>query len=303
MKTFRVILNGGIGNQLFQYAFGRALAVKNNARLVLDTSLFKSDLAYSRKYSLSPYQLADDILVEESSTRAHINWNIFKFAHRGLIPKSLLSLLGVFESDRRDALELATVAIPHDIPVVGYWQNHAHFSELRSTLLADLTPKLTLSPVNLHILNEIKLISNSVAVHVRAQRNHKIKTNVQAEPNDFDPSNAHSCLLPLEYYRSALSNISQLESNPIVFVFSDNPDWAATYLAPLNHNFIFLQPQRGEDWEDVYLMSHCKHHVTANSSFSWWGAWLACQDGGVKIAPLNALYTPLIPTHWSVYCD
>jgi hypothetical protein len=85
--------------------------------------------------------------------------------------------------------------------------------------------------------------------------------------------------------------------SPSYIVFSDNPSWVKKNL-PIFKDSLILEQDRGEDWEDIMLMARCKHHIIANSSFSWWGAWLCKYSQKVVIAPKDYLYTPAVPDEW-----
>ena len=82
------------------------------------------------------------------------------------------------------------------------------------------------------------------------------------------------------------------------YIFSDSPEWAIEYFSKYNYNFVFLDNNRGNDYEDLVLMSNFKHHIIANSSFSWWGAWLAENPTQIVIAPKNELHYPIFPSQW-----
>ena len=105
--------------------------------------------------------------------------------------------------------------------------------------------------------------------------------------------------LSARYYNDAIREIEQRVSNPEYFVFSDYPQWARENLTfdRIDTLHVF-ENDRGPDYEDMALMSHCRHHVVANSSFSWWGAWLGRSQSQVAVAPRNARLMPNIPLAW-----
>lgn len=212
-----VKLKGGLGNQMFQYAYGRNLALKRKTILKLDKSFLRRRF-WQKALGVTPreYELGEFNIKAE-------------FAKPDFRPR-----------------------------LKGYWQNEKYFKDIRPILLKDFTLKKKTK----NFLKFKKLISgvNSVSIHVR--RGDYVKRKVTG--------NYHG-VLDLDYYRQAVEIIRKKVKKPRFFVFSDDPTIS---------NFSGLTNS-----EELILMSLCKHQIIANSSFSWWGAWLNRNPAKIVIAP------------------
>jgi hypothetical protein len=174
----------------------------------------------------------------------------------------------------------------------GYWQSEKYFIEARSTLLEELEVKSPLTGGNLAIANEMERCE-SVSIHVR-------RGDYAADPRTLA---VHGLCGP-DYYKRADAHLQAARGSLVGFVFSDDISWCRQNLKlsmPLrfvDHN------DAGRNFEDLRLMSRCKHHVIANSSFSWWGAWLNPREHKVVIAPSKWFATPdrdakdIVPPGW-----
>jgi hypothetical protein len=152
---------------------------------------------------------------------------------------------------------------------LGYWQSYRYFSDVAAPVAAEFEPVEVLSSVS-QVLADRIAETPSVAVHVR-------RGDYVTLPS---AANFHG-VLPLGYYAQAMESIHLTEPQAHFFVFSDDLAWCKAHL-PGDLPMTFVGHNAGSDaWQDLTLMSHCRHHVIANSSFSWWGAWLADQRWGV----------------------
>jgi hypothetical protein len=181
--------------------------------------------------------------------------------------------------------------LQYPVYMVGYWQTERYFAWNRAKLLQDLTllPGMT---AGVGWLQKIKN-SNSVSLHVR--RGDYVNSSSAAQ---------HHGTCDMAYYQNAITSLMQQQSELEVFVFSDEPQWAADNLrlpVPL-HIVDANPPDRG--FLDLELMRQCRHHVLANSSFSWWGAWLCVHPGQVVLAPGRWFANPgidardIVPSRW-----
>lgn len=258
-----VKLRGGLGNQMFQYAIGKNLALKNNARLKLDLTELKQDKL--RNYELDIFNIS----VSASSTFE------MKFI-RALIKYVISKILGRYYLyiEQKDRFFDATVLDKKGhIYLDGYWQSEEYFKDMRETIIEDFTIKYEPDSKNKSMLEKIEN-SNSVCIHVR--RGDYV--------SDEKTSEFHgNC--SLKYYYNAAKIIEEKVRNPEFFIFSDDHQWTKINLK-LKHPTIHVDinsPEKG--YEDLRLMSRCKHFIIANSSFSWWGAWLSNNPDKIICAP------------------
>jgi hypothetical protein len=181
----------------------------------------------------------------------------------------------------------------------GYWQSFKYFDTIRTELYNEFTPCCSLSESSFDAISEIG-DSNSVGIHIRR--------------GDYVSSRSASSYhgaLSLDYYRRALQLCLGSLGDIKLFLFTDDVDWCANNISfgSVNLSFVSLDGSSG-DWEDLWVMSHCRHHIIANSSFSWWSAWIADHRFSDKnrfvCAPSNWFASSLIsapdrfPAHWKV---
>jgi hypothetical protein len=282
-----VKLSGGLGNQLFQYAVGRALSLARKTELELDLSWYEEPQAGAtpRQYELG------HLGTLQRFSSPFTRWK-FERAGQGLPSRFFLrSYARVQQSGRRFDPRILGVRKKH-VYLDGYWQCERYFSEARSALLEEFSVRAAPEGKNAELLAEIAGC-NAVALHVRR--------------GDYVNSAAAQQLhgtCSLGYYRAAVSRVLEHTENPRFFVFSDDPDWVSCNLAVaaglkyVTHN----PPSAGH--EDLRLMAACKHFITANSSFSWWGAWLGRNPSKLVLAPRRWFADPeadegdIVPASW-----
>lgn len=275
-----VKLQGGLGNQLFQYALGRHLALKNGSRLVLDVSFLRQQRNVGhtvRKFELN-------VLPIRATIRNYFwnRWNLFDLWRRICGIRYIRENSFAFQPDilhQRGPLYLD-----------GFWQSESYFSGIRGTILADLNWRL---PAAFEEPADMIRSCNAVSVHIR--RGDYVSPLLP--PTYYDLYQEH-------YYEAAIQQISGSVTDPVFFFFSDDITWVKGHLElPLKHHFIGQEPGAGP-YGDLHLMSLCKHNIIANSSFSWWGAWLNANPGKIVVAPKKWFIDPsldspdLIPAAW-----
>lgn len=173
----------------------------------------------------------------------------------------------------------------------GYWQTYKYADEIRKHLIQDLKLKEPLDQNTLDVMSNIGN-TNSISLHIR--RGDYV--------TDAKTSKIHD-VCDLEYYRKAVDIVSKKIKNPQFFIFSDDIEWAKKNLK-IQYPMVFVSDLKIEDYEEMILMSKCKHNIIANSSFSWWGAWLNTYDDKVVVAPQKWSnrhkkdYKNLIPNTW-----
>lgn len=283
-----VRLMGGLGNQLFQYALGRCLAARNQVPLKLDLSFYESQTL--RSYRLDHFNIVASIASEEEVAHAagvNRGWG-YRVAQR-LLPyhrRRVIRERQVFYFDSQ------VLQAGNKVYLVGYWQSERYFKEIAALLRQEIVIKNPPDPANRELLDHIKAVK-SVSLHVR-----------RADYVSNPLTQALHGICGLDYYNQAIAYISKRVSQPCFFVFSDEPDWTRQNIR-LDHPVTHVVHNGLErDYEDLRLMRHCKHHVIANSSFSWWGAWLAAHPDKIVVAPQRWLNDPrydttdLIPETW-----
>lgn len=291
MQKVVVSLFGGLGNQLFQYATALALAEREQADLILDLSWFekqaKSATVTTRAYALKHFGIAHEIVNVKP-----LMMPSYRIAKR--IPLTFKNSLGCpiyFEKQFSYDLQVRQLRLP--IHLYGYWQSYRYFSSIQPLLNSTISQPLDFDQDNQSMLADIER-HDAVCLHIRR--------------GDYI-SNKHAAKLhgvcSIAYYAAAIQYFSQHLSTPKFYIFSDDIDWAKHHLPfDADHCFVDINgPEKGH--LDFWLMKACQHFIVANSSLSWWAAWLSNRDVQKQvIAPQdwfvsNQLDTSdLIPENW-----
>ena len=242
-----VRLIGGLGNQMFQYACGRRLSIVLHTPLALDLEWLNTSRNLPHEvYGLAPFTLCPDLTL----------------LPRGPSRKSRRSAQVLTE--RSFAVDRRVLTATGHIYLDGYWQNEAYFADVADQIRKELAPlhPLAAAPMS---LAELVADEGSVSLHVRRT----------AYPNSLPPA----------YYQDAVAEMRRHFDDPRFCVFSDELDWARRELRlPSESVFVdVLDPS--QPWLDLVAMSHCRHHIIANSTFSWWGAWLDPRPEKIVLAP------------------
>lgn len=274
-KAVTVTLCGGLGNQLFQYATARAVAMRCNAALRLDLSWFDEVLATPnvtpRKYALAPFFLPVHLAHAKPMDRRRFDRLSFFFARVG-------RRLGFGAKDNRFAEESfrfdeRVLQLQAPAWLIGYWQSPRYFSDVASQIRQEIGTQRELTDACVALLKKIRA-TDSICIHIRRG---DYVTNK-------DASSFHG-LCSLDYYKNGVSHVKRGLDSPHGFVFSDDPAWARENLE-LGIDFTVVEANSVEEPHlDLWLMSACQHFVIANSSLSWWGAWLAIGSSKRVVAP------------------
>ena len=281
------VISGGLGNQLFQYAAGRALSLSLECDLTLDLSWFLG--GHNRKYGLDNFELP----IKPLNSASKLPLGIKAFGAK-ISKKFFRSRFGL--PVYREAYFHYNPSFQSiDSPVVldGYFQSERYFLGCEDQIHRDLNFSGAFPEKCLPVYKRIQEY-DAIAVHVRRGDYLSSKQNVAIY---------HS--LTIEYYSDAVKKLSQGLKNPHCFIFSDDVSWARDHLQLEIPSEVVDVNSGDEVYWDLRLMSSCKHFVIANSSLSWWGAWLGKDPYKQVIAPRkwfksNATnITDLIPTHWS----
>ena len=271
-KTINMIiikLLGGLGNQLFQYALGRNIAQKNKTQLKLDITPFET---YSKhRYSLNHFNI-----LENFATREEIN-GFKKFDDNNIINNLIRTIEKIkpfkirthIKENNYYTFDPKILTLGDNVYLDGFWQNEKYFKGIKDVLHDEFTLKEKLEKN----LLEVIMKTNSVSIHVR-------RADYVTNPN----ANKIYGVCSLDYYNKAIATITDLVTAPHFFVFSDDLGWCKKNIR-LNFPTTFIDNGADKNYEDLILMSRCKHNIIANSSFSWWGAWLNNNVDKIVIAP------------------
>ena len=264
---------GGLGNQMFQYAAGRRLSLLRNTDLKADVSfLNSSEFSHiNRKFALDVFsinmpiasgeELDKFLSVQKSKSKKDIQ-KIFPF---------LYPYYTIAESKHNYTSDILNS--PKNSLLFGYWQTEKYFSQIQDIIRKDFTFKKPLSAVNNEFEDKI-LGSNSISIHIRrGDYVNNVETNL-----------FHGICSP-EYYLAGLDLIKKTIDNIHLFVFSDDMEWVKTNMK-FDIPVTYVDNNKGDEgYIDMQLMSLCKHNIIANSSFSWWGAWLNNNPDKIVVAP------------------
>jgi hypothetical protein len=285
-----VRIEGGLGNQLFQYAAARSLADRLGCGLLLDIRGIAEN--GDRPYQLDLYsiraEVADGKLLESLPAWRSSRISRLRQSLSSLLPSMVQS--PVFWP-RSFAYDNRLERLKHPVYMVGYWQTERYFAWNRGRILDDLTLRAGLT-TDAGWLEKIKG-SNSVCLHVR--RGDYVNNPLAAKQHG-------TC--NVAYYRRAVEMLVRQCPEIEVFIFSDEPQWAADNIRLSVPTHVVDTNSSECGFLDIELMRQCRHHVLANSSFSWWGAWLCANAEQLVYAPNRWFATPdidtrdIIPTHW-----
>ena len=295
-KEILVYLKGGLGNQMFQYAIGRSLCLRNAADLYLDQSTgFLLDFRYKRAYELGqlrikartagvskqlPFwyeRLLVKALVRKEFTSSHRPWG--EVLSEG---SSLSSVTGVANYEMKC----------QRLWLRGYWQSEAYFGDYKAQIAHELSPPIATESNFLRTADHI-VKCNSVAVGVRLFEEMPEKSKVRV-----------GGVTPKSFYRAAALQIAESQINPVFFVF-------CTSNSPIIHELdlpgqvYYITGENGfaDTLQSLWLISRCRHHIISNSSFYWWGAWLAEQSNPATqvYASGNFPNKDTIPNRWTAF--
>jgi hypothetical protein len=272
MKIVKVA--GGLGNQMFQYAFARALEVRSGEDVYLDTSTYEYMPAHNgfeldRLFAVQ-YRLAREEDIRRLGTRPR---SFFSKLRRKYFTKRTHYI------DRSFRYDPYVFALGGDRYLEGYWQSEKYFAPIADRLRQEFHFISDPGPQNWQILGETiqqldaKTSRQRALVSVHVRRGDSLR-----QPETQVCTEA--------YYRNALGLAKQQFIRPHFLVFSDDLSWCRTHLDLEKGDATFVDWNRGADsWRDMWLMSRCSGHIIANSSFSWWGAWLDPHPDKLVIAP------------------
>jgi len=271
-----VSLVGGIGNQMFQFAAARRLAIKHRTRLCLDTTWYLKGRAMNRPFELGAFALEDVMIATSSSSLVLRARTALHHASRRIgLPAPLLYV------EKDTSFSGTVLDLPNGAMLVGYFQSEKYFADVGERIRAELHPKD--SARQARVASEVERYRQSgcplVSIHVRRG------DYLSVEADHSLVVSPERILLAMEHFPDA-----------VFLVFSDDLNWC---FENLRHERIHMSPFKYAV-DDLLGMSVCDHHIIANSSFSWWAAWLDPKPTKMVLAPQS---WPINTTTWSSPAD
>lgn len=262
--------SGGLGNQFFQYAIGRSLALRHQTELIFDTSILSSKCRgiTPRNFDLVHFKIKGRL------ASAYEMAFIKKERHLRFLP--LVEKKWVFCSEKGRNFNPNFINYPNQSYLSGYWQSHKYFSAISDVLLTELVP---VEEISTKAKNLQKLIfsENSVAIHIR-----------RGDYVTLESASNYHGLLDISYFSQAIDIARNNLKKPVFYIFSDEIEWCSSQKIFTAADIIISDNNMIEDF---LLMSDCKHHIISNSSYSWWAAWLGDHkselDDRLVIGPKN----------------
>lgn len=292
-----VKLMGGIGNQMFQYAAARRLAYVHGSPLKLDLSWFSDIVAVntSRGYALDIFAIQEEFAAREEVEALTVRKQGFVEC---LIAKVIWRkpvAVPSYIREKQFHFDPAILNLSNNVYLDGYWQSEKYFAEIEDIIRKEFTVKTDQAGQN-RKLAELIASSDSVSLHIR-------RGDYVSNPR----TNKYHGICDMDYYSRCLEQLTETVKNPHFFIFSDERDWVSDNLKLPCPTTLVDHNGANKGYEDLRLISQCKHHIIANSSFSWWGAWLSDNSGKIVVAPKkwfadekrnNQTYD-LIPEGWT----
>lgn len=283
----RIKIIGGLGNQMFQYAAAKSLALHNNTKMLADISAFK-------KYNVHPLRLNELNCDCEFESKSSI---LFKIMGISLISRAFSKLFFLSNAYIEKSLMFNSnfFKLSGSAHLVGYFQTEKYFTSIRSVLLKDFTIKVPLGKSD-SLIEEAILETNSISVHIR-------RGDYISNPS----ANAVHGTCDQTYFNKALKYLKEenvLPADSVLFVFSDDIKWCKNNLN-FDNKTIYVSADASRPEVDIHLMSKCKHNIISNSTFSWWGAWLNQNETKIVVAPSrwfsaesNHNSSDIVPPNW-----
>jgi hypothetical protein len=269
-----VKLHYGLGNQLFQYALARSLSIRKNVDFRLDKHFFSTNLLsdHPRIYQLDQFNILEQF-AEHHEVQRFTEANFLLRRWRTQENRFLEYYERKLVREQKLDFDPNIFRVDDDSYLFGFWQDLRYFSPIEDTLKKELTFRNPPDPINAAMLEKI-MTTPSISLHIR-------RGDYLTDP--YTLANVGMC--DLRYYSLAAEAIAGHVANPVFYIFSDDMIWVReNFHIPFPVVFVDHNSQ-STAYEDLRLISHCKHHIMANSSFSWWGAWLGVNVNKIVIGP------------------
>ncbi len=298
-------LIGGMGNQMFIYAIGKALAIEKKQQLYVDDSWIRTfELENNSNLSALQYFDEKDVLYRKR--------DVFRFFDIRTIDKIInkskkynLPFFSNIVDEKSFNYDKSIFEIRSSSVYLrsGYWQSFKYFDKYQDSIRKAFSFRKEIYTENKRYADKINSCENSISIHIRR--------------GDYDTNptlkKLYGGICTLDYYKKSFNYISQNVDNPIFFLFSDDIPWVKRTLGEFDFNIEYIDQNiestkseighKNNGYVDMYLMTLCKHNIIANSSFSWWGAWLNSNNEKIVIAPKKWFNdsrdtSDLVPAQW-----
>ncbi len=264
-------ISSGLGNQLFQYSIGRQLSLLKNAPLKLDISFFETQNL--RNYRLDNYNIEGGVATEEeilSFTNIYRERSLKAFIKRKIQNSAAKHKKPLFYEKEWWNYEPSLLKAGPNVYIRGYWQHYKYFENLNPSIFSELKLKESLEADIINLVAEINNNTSSISVHIRR--------------GDYVSNSANHLMniLPKEYYLKGFSFLKRKIKNPVFYFFSDDLNWVKDNFK-MDAPSIFVDAQK--DYLELDIMSKCSHNIIANSTFSWWAAFLNQNPKKIVVSP------------------
>ena len=283
-----VYIAAGLANKMFQYAFSRGL-MSHGLDVFLDQTSFQPEWSF------------EDIALEEVFPNIEIKNapnNMFSLAYKKDLLSRIYRRMSAFFPNNRYLMErpfiydeLIYKKATSNCIFCGLWQTELYFNFCEKDVRRNFVFTPFQDDQNIQLAEKMKN-ENSVAIHIR-------------KGADYLKRNIWDGTCSVEYYNQAINYLKEHVSNPVFYLFTDNPKWVEENLKDIDYKLVDWNPVSGKQgYRDMQLMSYAKHNIIANSTYSWWGAWLNNNPQKIVVAP-KIWFNPkiekapyIIPERW-----
>ena len=283
-----VYIAAGLANKMFQYAFSRGL-MSHGLDVFLDQTSFQPEWSF------------EDIALEEVFPNIEIKNapnNMFSLAYKKDLLSRIYRRMSAFFPNNRYLMErpfiydeLIYKKATSNCIFCGLWQTELYFNFCEKDVRSNFVFTPFQDDQNIQLAEKMKN-ENSVAIHIR-------------KGADYLKRNIWDGTCSVEYYNQAINYLKEHVSNPVFYLFTDNPKWVEENLKDIDYKLVDWNPVSGkQSYRDMQLMSYAKHNIIANSTYSWWGAWLNNNPQKIVVAP-KIWFNPkiekapyIIPERW-----
>ena len=278
MKKIELILSGGLGNQMLQYAYARKVQLDSgNCKLVINTVLYDSD-RFKRNFSLMQFFLNEDVdVINKAHPLIRVAGGFSNYFEKTIYNIFSFFNICIWRSKKYRKLKDCQY-------IYGYFQSEKYFHKYARLIKKELHVKTRTEQKNIAILNRINS-TNSVCIHIRR--------------GDYISENLLMC--DQKYYETAISYMKAELDNPTFFLFSDDIKWVKDNYKDANYVYV---ENANKDYQELELMYNCKHFIMSNSSFSWWAQYLSDYDDKIVIAPAkwmpNDIVSDIYMDNWCI---